>query len=142
MIVTARTEYACLAMLELAAHHESGQPTRIRTIAELHGIPPRFLVQIMLQLKTAGLVSSTRGAAGGYRLARDPSRISLADILEAMDGLASGANSSPGRPAATSQVLAQTWERLRSRQRRLLKAITLDKLERRVRQQAAGMYYI
>ena len=64
MIVSAKTEYACIAVLELAARHGRGEPVRIRDIADAHGIPSRFLVQILLQLKTAGLVQSVRGAAG------------------------------------------------------------------------------
>ena len=67
--ISARTEYACIAMLDLARHSEQPRPVRIRDIAERHGIPSRFLVQILLQLKAAGLVQSIRGAGGGYRLA-------------------------------------------------------------------------
>jgi DNA-binding IscR family transcriptional regulator len=51
MKLFAKTEYACIAVLELALRHGSGQPVRIREIAETHGIPARFLVQILLQLK-------------------------------------------------------------------------------------------
>ena len=52
----------------------------------MHGIPSRFLVQILLQLKGASLVVSTRGAAGGYRLARPPAEITLAEVIEVMEG--------------------------------------------------------
>ena len=72
MKFSAKTEYACLAVLELARAFDSDEPVRIRSIAEEHGIPSRFLVQILLQLKGAGLVNSTRGAAGGYQLAKPP----------------------------------------------------------------------
>ena len=58
MKVSAKTEYACIAMLELAVSYGSGEPVRIRKIAEQHGIPSRFLVQILLQLNVAGLVTS------------------------------------------------------------------------------------
>src|SRR5947199_8904958 len=85
MRVSAKAEYACIAMLELAANFGSRQPVRIKTIADTHGIPPRFLVQILLQLKAAGLVMSTRGAAGGYQLTRPPDKISLADVIYAID---------------------------------------------------------
>ena len=64
MRISAKTEYACIAMLELASQYGSGTPVRIRRIAERHDVPPRFLVQILLQLKGAGLVTSVRGAAG------------------------------------------------------------------------------
>src|SRR6516164_3966560 len=85
MRVSAKAEYACVAMLELAASHGDPQPVRVKTIADSHGIPQRFLVQILLQLKGAGLVGSVRGASGGYQLARPPEEISLADIVNAID---------------------------------------------------------
>jgi Rrf2 family protein len=86
MNLSAKTEYACLAMLQLAVDFESGEPVQIRHIADQNGIPARFLVQILLQLKGAGLVASTRGAAGGYRLARPPREISLGDVIEVIEG--------------------------------------------------------
>jgi Rrf2 family protein len=86
MKLSARTEYACLAMLQLAHDYDSGEPVQIRRIAGEHGIPARFLVQILLQLKSASLVASTRGASGGYRLARPPREISLAEVLDVMEG--------------------------------------------------------
>jgi Rrf2 family protein len=70
----------------LAEEYEAGEPVQIRRIADEHGIPSRFLVQILLQLKGASLVASTRGAAGGYRLARPPREISLAEVIEVMEG--------------------------------------------------------
>jgi Rrf2 family transcriptional regulator, cysteine metabolism repressor len=87
MNLSARTEYACLAMLQLAQEYDSGEPVQIRRIADEHAIPARFLVQILLQLKGAGLVASTRGAAGGYRLSRPPHDITLAEVIEVMEGI-------------------------------------------------------
>lgn len=86
MKLSAKTEYACLAMLQLAAEHDSGEPVQIRRIADVHGIPSRFLVQILLQLKGASLVASTRGASGGYKLARSPQEISLGEVIQVMEG--------------------------------------------------------
>jgi Rrf2 family protein len=86
MKLSAKTEYACLAMMQLAADYESGEPVQIRRMADEHGIPARFLVQILLQLKSASLVASTRGAAGGYRLARRPGDITLAEVIDVMEG--------------------------------------------------------
>src|SRR5262249_4853829 len=85
MRISAKAEYACLAVLALARHGPDAPPLRIREISESCDIPERYLVQILLQLKGAGLVSSTRGASGGYRLARDPSKISLSEILAAIE---------------------------------------------------------
>lgn len=86
MKLSAKTEYACLAVLQLAEEYSSGEPLQIRRIADEHGIPSRFLVQILLQLKGGSLVASTRGAAGGYRLLRPPSEITLAEVIEVMEG--------------------------------------------------------
>jgi Rrf2 family protein len=73
-------------MLQLAQDYESREPVQIRRIADEHGIPARFLVQILLQLKSASLVASTRGSAGGYRLARPPREIRLAEVIDVMEG--------------------------------------------------------
>src|SRR5438270_7819766 len=85
MRISAKAEYACVAMLELAANHADAQPVRIKAIADAQGIPQRFLVQILLQLKTAGLVASVRGASGGYQLAKRPDSITLAAVINAID---------------------------------------------------------
>lgn len=86
MRVSARAEYACLAVLDLAMNFGSPEPVRIKRIAESHRIPHGFLVQILQQLKGAGYVTSTRGSAGGYQLAQSPEQISLGDVLNAIDG--------------------------------------------------------
>jgi Rrf2 family protein len=88
MKLSAKTEYACIAILELARRFETGEPVRIREIADEHGIPARFLVQILLQLKGAGYVASTRGALGGYQLLKPPAKIPLADRRRALAHLA------------------------------------------------------
>ncbi len=80
-------------MQELAAQFGDPKPVRLTDIANKHGISsPRFLVQILIQLNKAGLVTSTRGAAGGYHIARSPATITLADLVAAVE-----AASRPGR---------------------------------------------
>jgi len=86
MNISARCEYACRAMLELALHEWDEKLLSVGQIAEQQGIPEKYLVHIMLQLKRAGLVESCRGASGGYRLQRGPDSITLLDIIEAIDG--------------------------------------------------------
>ena len=83
---SAKTEYGFLALLHLAEHYAAGNPVQIRKMAAEHDIPPRFLVQILLELNRAGLVTSTRGAAGGYRLARPPEEIDLAEVTQVLEG--------------------------------------------------------
>lgn len=85
--LNAKTEYAVLAAVELAKAYGTDAPSvSIRTIAERDGLPPRFLVQILLQLKGAGLVRSIRGAAGGYLLTADPAKTTVAEIINVIDG--------------------------------------------------------
>jgi Rrf2 family protein len=128
MLFSAKAEYACLAMLELAARHDDPKPIRLADIADKHGISQKFLVQILIQLKGAGLVASTRGASGGYQLARPPRGISLADILTVVDGTeaaggkrerAAGAKAD-GTPE--SSALHEVWGKIYRAQEEFLKA--------------------
>ena len=142
MNISAKTEYACIAVLELAANFGSGQPTQIRKIAESHGVPSRFLVQILLQLKGAGLVASTRGAAGGYQLVKSPESITLGEVMAIVDGQPSelGGNCSSETP--TSRVLLQAWKEVADVEREMLTAVTFADLVKQVREQSEDMYYI
>jgi Rrf2 family protein len=84
--ISAKTDYACIAVLELAKQFEDAQPVSISTISERHGISETFLVHIMKDLKNADVVESTRGAKGGYRLSRSPEQISVAEVIQAIQG--------------------------------------------------------
>ncbi len=141
MKISARTEYACMAMLQLAAKHDSNQPLRIREIADAHDIPQRFLVQILLQLKGAGLASSTRGAAGGYRLARGPEEISLGDIISVIDGQEREPNSSP-TDSSTVRMLRGTWREVAQVQHEMLAAVSLSDMLDKMAKSGENMYYI
>ena len=144
MRISAKTEYACIAMLDLAAHYGSAEPIRIRHIAERHGVPPRFLVQILLQLKGAGLVNSVRGAAGGYQLVKPPKEVSLGQVMEVMDGLSEEngktCSASPDSPAV--KVLLRAWNAVAAVQRKMLDEITLADLLERAKDQDERMYHI
>ena len=128
MKISAKAEYACLAVLALARPSCETAPVRIREIAESHGIPERYLVQILLQLKGAGLVHSTRGAAGGYRLARPANLISLGEVLSAIDGPGDPPRDS-NQPAA--RVLAAVWENIRLAERAVLDQTSIADLTQR-----------
>jgi Rrf2 family protein len=140
--ISAKTEYACLAMIELAGQHTTGEPVRIRTIAEAHDIPPRFLVQILLQLKSAGLVSSTRGASGGYQLARDPATISLGAIMSIIEGQEAGLSRDPNQVSPAQRALLSVWNDVIAIERQTLDQITLSDLLERLRSDDANMYFI
>jgi Rrf2 family protein len=85
MRLTAKSEYGLLAMIELAARYGDG-PASAREIAELRGIPARFLEQLFVALRRAELVTAIRGARGGFVLARDPEQITTLDVVEALEG--------------------------------------------------------
>jgi Rrf2 family cysteine metabolism transcriptional repressor len=143
MKVSRKAEYACIAMVELAASYAERQPIHVRRIAEAHHIPQRFLVQILLQLKVNGLVESIRGAAGGYQLARRPDTISLANIIGAIDHSAtehSPARSAPVSPAA--QAVRTVWQEIQAEEQRMLEEITLVELVRRSQPSSALSYQI
>ena len=78
-------EYALRAMIVLALNHGAG-PIRIQEIAERERIPKKFLEQILLELKNAGLLESRRGVGGGYRLIKPPDEITLARVVRIIDG--------------------------------------------------------
>ena len=85
MKLSLRGEYALRALLVLGLNYQ--QPVlRIRTISRQQNIPKRFLEQILNDLKSAGVVESKRGVAGGYRLARPPEEIPLATIIRHIEG--------------------------------------------------------
>jgi Rrf2 family protein len=80
-----RTRYALRSLLYLA-EEQDGAPVQLARIAETQRVPPKYLELIMLDLKKAGLVRSTRGPKGGYRLARAPAEISFGEIVRVMEG--------------------------------------------------------
>jgi Rrf2 family protein len=133
MLFSAKAEYACIAMLELAARHGDPQPVRLKAIADAHDIPQRFLVQILLQLKGAGLVHSTRGAAGGYLLARAPDKISLAQVIGVIDrdDRAEARPSDKTTPSALKQAVRGVWKEVANAQHRILAETSLSELVRR-----------
>jgi len=86
MKISARDEYACSAVLELALNYDSEAPIRVQDIAQRQGIPMKFLFQIMQILKRVDIVRSRRGTEGGYVLSRPPGQITLGDVIRAMSG--------------------------------------------------------
>lgn len=125
MRVSSKAEYACRAMLELAQRAASGETCTAAVIAEQRQIPEQYLVQILLQLKRAGLVQSIRGAQGGYRLGLTPDQISLLEIIEAMDGPVE--EQLPGRESASPEFVP-VWRAVSRGIRAELGAATLQRI--------------
>jgi len=87
MKLSVRGEYALRAMQVLARdYQEDDSVVRIQEISDKQNIPKRFLEQILNDLKSAGIVQSKRGVAGGYRLKRNPNQITLAEIIRHIEG--------------------------------------------------------
>jgi Rrf2 family protein len=82
--VTAKADYAVRAVLELATVEEG--LTKGERIAQAQGIPLKFLENILIDLRHAGIVHAQRGAEGGYRLARDPADITVGEVIRAVEG--------------------------------------------------------
>lgn len=146
MRISAKAEYACVAMLELAATYADNQPVRIKAIADAQGVPQRFLVQILLQLKTAGLVASVRGASGGYQLAKPPESVSLAAVINAIDDRTLGARGDRTDPKLNRtpavEALMSVWKEIQAEEQRLLENVSLAELIRRTQLTNALSYQI
>ncbi|MBU1864338.1 MAG: Rrf2 family transcriptional regulator [Candidatus Omnitrophica bacterium] len=85
MKLPAKVIYACRAITELALRYETKEPVQLQVIAEAQKIPKKFLVQLFIRLRNAGIVSSMRGVSGGYNLAKNPVQLCVADVVKAMD---------------------------------------------------------
>jgi Rrf2 family protein len=126
MRLSARVDYALRAAAELAVVGE--RPVTAIQLAEAQQIPPKFLENILSQLRRSGLVRSQRGPEGGYWLALPADRISLADIIRAVDGPLVGVRGE--RPehlgyAGPARALQAVWIALRASERAILEHVTL-----------------
>ncbi len=122
MKITARAEYASLAILELALSYNSGH-IQAKEIAERKQIPPKFLEQILIQLRNAGLIQSLRGASGGYLLARSPEQITLREVVEAVEGELNIVDAK-----LEDKTLVKVWGEIQENFLRSLETITIQKL--------------
>ncbi|HVK57452.1 MAG TPA: Rrf2 family transcriptional regulator [Candidatus Kapabacteria bacterium] len=86
MKLSVKSDYAARAVLGLAKRYAEGGSVRVEDLASEQGIPPNYLVQILIELKSQQLVKSQRGKEGGYLLAKAPSEISFGDVLRCVHG--------------------------------------------------------
>ncbi len=129
-----RVNYGILVAVDLALQPRQ-VPVQAKAIAKRQSIPARFLEHVLNAMKRAGLVESTRGAQGGYVLSKPPADLSLAQIVEALDGpivvpqsLAARAASTERRGSEQQALLAGIWSRLRQAEMDVLNRITLKDL--------------
>jgi len=142
--LSCKSEYAILALLELAIHYQSGEPLQIRQIAAQQNIPERYLEQLLATLRRGGLVKSQRGSKGGYLLAREPWKITIFEVLGCLEGLDVQTSEEDTTPKTLdSAVIAEIWHEARQAANLVLQNYTLaDLCEKRDSRQKDIMYYI
>jgi Rrf2 family cysteine metabolism transcriptional repressor len=139
MKLSAKSDYATRAVLGLARRHSAGRALRLEELAAEQGIPPNYLVQILIELKSQGIVKSLRGKNGGYLLARPPAEVTMADVIRCAHGelFDSPALSDPHCP----QELRAAWLKLQRTVEDTASGITFQKLLDQATDKGK-MYYI
>lgn len=127
MRVSAKTDYAVRAVLELAAEPEG--PVKGERLAASQEIPLQFLEHILLDLKRAGIVRARRGAKGGYWLARPADEVAVADVIRAVEGPIANVQSEPPESityTGNAAELQNVWIAVRANLRAVLESVTLE----------------
>jgi Rrf2 family protein len=126
--ISQKAEYAVKAVLDLTLNAPKTSGVHSSEVARRAQVPKKFLDAILLDLRKSGFVSSKRGPDGGHWLARDPARITIGAILEAIDGPLVVA-AKPGRRATPADAcLEALWERVEGAVRSVVDEVTLDDL--------------
>ena len=144
MRISAKGEYAIKAVLDLALHRDRDL-IPIQEIAARESIPQRYLEQVLLSLKRAGILTSKRGAAGGYHLTKSPDEITVGAVLRAVEG-----NGAPFEPHARPRKhgaddLAELWRRIGDAVSQVVDQLTFGDLAAQAAQRrssARPMYHI
>lgn len=138
-------DYSLKALLMLADRYPSAQPLRVEEIAVVQGVPENYLRRLLIELKRGRLVLSQKGPSGGYMLARPPARITMADVVEIIEGdytpvecLEEGANSFCPRDSGCP--MRDVWRDVRDSVVSILRNATLQSLAER--RKSAVMYQI
>ncbi|CAN5155653.1 RrF2 family transcriptional regulator [soil metagenome] len=129
MHISAKVDYAMRALVELVGAEQT--VIRADLLAEVQGIPIRFLERIMGELRRAGIVLSQRGAHGGYRLARPAEQITVADVIRAIDGpLAEVRGDRPENRSyvGAAEPLREVWVAVRASLRNVLEEVTVAQI--------------
>jgi Rrf2 family protein len=127
MHVTAKADYAVRAVVELADSAQDS-PRKVDEVAQAQKIPVSFLVYILTQLRSSGIVRSQRGPEGGYWLAQPADEVNLAQIIRAVEGPLVGVRGQ--RPeeveyVGSAESLQQVWIALRANLRKVLENVTV-----------------
>lgn len=126
MKISQKLEYACRALAQLAKHHDGRTLTRLDELAQREAVSGNFLVQILNDLRRAGLIDSRRGKSGGYLLGRPPEEITLRQVVEAVDPAL--LQVSVSRDGESGAPVRQAWDQVSAALQQSLDQITLDTL--------------
>jgi Rrf2 family protein len=127
MRISAKADYAVRATVELAAAPDE-KPVKAERIATAQGIPLNFLENILGELRHAGIVRSHRGAEGGFRLARPPGEVTVADIIRAVEGPLASVRGGPPEEASyggAAATLPRVWIAVRANLRKVVEHVTV-----------------
>jgi Rrf2 family protein len=127
MRISAKADYAVRAAVELAASADE-RPIKAERIATAQEIPLNFLENILAELRHAGIVRSRRGAEGGFRLAKAPADITVADVIRAVEGPLASVRGGPPEDTAypgPSEALPRVWIAVRASLRSVVERVTL-----------------
>ncbi|SHJ63324.1 transcriptional regulator, BadM/Rrf2 family [Anaerobranca californiensis DSM 14826] len=145
MKISAKGDYACKAVLELAINYHEGKPVQISDIAERQNIPIKFLEQILIILKQGGVTKSKRGAEGGYYLAKPPEEITVADIILLTEGAFVHAPCIPQEDNCKNSVdcvFRPIWQEVEDSIYHILQKTNFKILSEKVMNKEQLMYYI
>ena len=127
MRISAKVDYAVRAAVELAAA-SAEKPVKAEAIANAQGIPLNFLENILGELRHAGIVRSHRGAEGGFRLAKPPEKVTVADIMRAVEGPLASVRGGPPEDASytgAAETLPRVWIAVRANLRNVVEHVTV-----------------
>jgi Rrf2 family cysteine metabolism transcriptional repressor len=138
--ISTKGDYGLRALVELAQQFETREPVQVKDIARRQRIPEEYLGQLMVGLRRAGLVHSVRGAAGGYLLARPPAEITVAQVVETLEGpLALVDGVSERNTRGPGGAIRELWWEATQAAMRVLSACSIEDL--RVRELAQSHTY-
>ena len=127
MRISAKADYAVRAAIELATSPD-GKPVKAERVAKAQGIPLNFLENILGELRHAGIVRSQRGAEGGFRLAKPADRVTIADVMRAVEGPLATVRGGPPEestyPGAAAD-LPRVWIAVRKSLRQVVERVTV-----------------
>ncbi len=124
MKVSVKSDYACRAIEEMAKQYRRNRPVQINEIAKTQAIPANYLVQILNDLKTKGLIQSRRGMAGGYVLARPPAEITFGEVMRAIEG--DVLHLDHLRDTKCPREIRDVWRRIKSAAEKVADETTFD----------------